>query len=154
MTTEVNAMNKTQIVAELENMVAARLFSGHQWLADPETCEAVHRKLIQMGLVEVVCDEPRTWRKTPLGKELDVDLFHVFMGVWSEWEVPMILEDYHLIDEAEAEALYASEEADAESLLIGYVKRAYSDYHKAKADLIPAAAHFIDEHSSADLSAR
>ena len=57
------------------------------------------RKRLHIGLRG--CD-------TPLGKELDVDLFQVFMGVWYEWEVPMILENYHLIDEAEADALYVA----------------------------------------------
>src|SRR5262249_46907281 len=95
-TTEVSAMNKAQIIAELENMVVARLFSRQPWPADRETISAVDRKLIQMGLVEVVCVELQTWRATPLGKELDVDLFQVFMGLWDEWEVPTILEDYHL----------------------------------------------------------
>lgn len=52
----------------------ARLFGRQSWLADRETCSALHRKLIQMGLVEVVCVEPQTWRSSPLGKELDVDL--------------------------------------------------------------------------------
>ena len=49
-TTEVNAMNKAKIIAELENMVAARLFSGQPWLADQETNSAYHRKLIQNGV--------------------------------------------------------------------------------------------------------
>ena len=99
-TTEVSAMNKAEIIAELENMVAARLFSGQPWLADCETNSAYDRKLIQMGLVEQVRDEPPTWRNTPLGNELDVDLFQVFMGLWYEWEVPLILEEYGLIDES------------------------------------------------------
>jgi len=123
-------MNKAKIIAELENMVVARLFGRQRWLADRETYSAVNRKLIQMGLVEVVSVEPQTWRATPLGKELDVDLFQVFMGLWCEWEVPMILQDYHLIDESEFDAICQSE-ADAESLLSGYVKRAYFDYRKA-----------------------
>jgi hypothetical protein len=85
-----------------------------------------------MGLVEVVCVESQTWRSTPLGKELDVDLFQVFMGFWDEHEVPMILEGYHLIDEEEADVIYARmDKGDAESILIGYVKRAYFDYRKA-----------------------
>ena len=47
-------------------------------------------------------------------------------------EVPTILEDYHLIDEAEADAMYARmEKGDAASVVIGYVKRAYFDYRKA-----------------------
>ena len=51
-------MNKAKIIAELENMVVARLFSGRPWLADWETISAYNRKLIQMGLVEQVCVEP------------------------------------------------------------------------------------------------
>jgi len=97
-----SAMNKAEIIAELENMVAARLFSRQPWLADPETISAYRQRLIQMGLVEQVCVEPQTWRNTPLGEELDVDLFKVFMGLWDEWEVPMILKEYGFLDEARA----------------------------------------------------
>jgi hypothetical protein len=128
-----SAMNKAKIIAELENMVAARLFSHQPWLADPETNSAIHRKLLEMGLVEQVRDEPETCRNSPLGKELDVDLFEVFMGHFCEWEVPGILANYGLIDESEAEAICERmTEANAESVLLGYVKRAYLDYRKAK----------------------
>ena len=131
-TTEVSAMNRAQIIAELENMVAVRLFSRRPWLADRETCCAIHTKLIQMGLVEVVCVEPLTWRISPLGKELDVELFEVFMGLFDEQEVPMILEHHRLIEESEVDAIYACmSEANAERVLSGYVKRAYFDYLKA-----------------------
>jgi len=126
-TTEVNAMNKAEIIAELENMVVARLFSRQPWLADPETCSAVHRKLIQMGLWEQ--DREST---TPLGKELDVELFEVFMGIIYKWDVPFTLEEYGLLDESEFGAIdECTSEADAERLLSGYVKRAYFDYRKA-----------------------
>jgi hypothetical protein len=131
-TTEVSAMNKTQIIAELENMVASRLFSGQPWLADPETFSAINRKLIQMGLWEEVGNEPQTWRTTPLGKELNLDLFQAFMGVIHEWDVPLILEEYGLIDEAEFDVIIVcTSEAAAEALLEQYVKRAYFDYREA-----------------------
>jgi hypothetical protein len=131
-TTEVTAMNKAQIIAELENMVVARLFNRQPWLADRETNSAYHRKLIQMGLLEQVWDKPQTWRNTRLGNELDVDLLSVFMGHWDEWEVPMILQEYHLIDKSEADLIYENmTEANAECVLSGYVKRAYLDYRKA-----------------------
>ena len=126
-TTEVSAMNKSEIIAELENMVVARLFGGQPWLADPETCSAVHRKLIQMGLWEQDRDQLRI---TPLGKELDVELFHVFLGVRHYYEVPLILEEYGLLSESEFYTICASD-VDAETLLSGYVKRAYFDYRKA-----------------------
>jgi hypothetical protein len=36
-----------EIIAELENMVAARLFSGQPWITDDqETISACHRKLV------------------------------------------------------------------------------------------------------------
>jgi hypothetical protein len=124
-------MNKAKIIAELENMVIARLFGCQPWLADRETYFAVHRKLVQMGLVEVVCVEPYAWRSSTLGKELDVDLFVVFLGLHDEW-VPSILEHYRLIEKSEADAIYGRvAKADAESVLSGYVKRAYFEYHTA-----------------------
>jgi len=126
-----SAMNKANIIAELENMVVARLFSGQPWPADRETISAYDRKLIQMGLVEQVHAEPPTWRYTPLGKEVDIQLFEVFFGVWAEWQVPLILEEHGLLTESEFDAIIESSEADAETLLSGYVKRAYFDYRKA-----------------------
>lgn len=125
-------MNKAKIIAELENMVVARLFSRQPWLADRETCSAYHRKLIQMGLVEQICVEPQTWQNTPLGKQLDIDLFHVFIGLLADWDALSILEDYGLLQESEADAiLERMTGANSETILSGYVRRAYFDYRKA-----------------------
>jgi hypothetical protein len=71
-------MNKAKIITELENMVVARLFGRQPWLADRETCAAIIRKLIQLGLWEPI--SPSGWRITPLGKELDVDPFQCISG--------------------------------------------------------------------------
>ena len=120
-------MNKAKIISELENMVAARLFGRQPWLADRETYSAVKRKLIQMGLVEQISVE--TSRITALGRELDVDLFLVFLGVMHEWDVPITLEEYGLLNESEFDAiLECMSEANAD--LSGYVKRAYFVYRK------------------------
>ena len=129
---ELNDMNKAQIIAELENMAAVRLFSGQPRVADEETISAYHQKLTEMGLLEQVRAEPQTWRITPLGKELDVDLFQAFMGLRYEWEVQLILDKYGLINDSEFNAIpECTSDADAERLLNGYVKRAYFDYRKA-----------------------
>jgi hypothetical protein len=67
-----------------------------------------------------------------LGKELDIELFNVFLGITEEWEVPAILQQYRLIDESEADTIYSRmENADACAVLSGYVKRAYFEYRKA-----------------------
>jgi len=149
-------MNKAKIISELENMVVARLFGRQPWLADRETYSAVKRKLIQMGLVEQVRDEPlnrkliplnrkpvqmglvevvgdepfTTWQITPLGKELDVDLFEVFMGIKWKCDVPIILAEHGLLNELEFDAMLECM-SDANADLSGYVKRAYFDYRKA-----------------------
>ena len=124
-------MTKTEIVAELEAMAWHRLFNCRHWLADRETVWAVHQKLIEMGLVEQISSD--TWRNTPVGKELDVDLFEVFMGLFDEWEVPYILKDHGLIDEWESDSICArmSRKADPELVLVEVVRRAYRDYGKA-----------------------
>ena len=91
------------------------------------------RKLIQIGLVEQVRDEPLTWRITPLGEELDVDLFAAFMGITWEWEVPVTLERAGLLSESECDAIFeCTSETDAETLLAEYVKRAYFDYRNRR----------------------
>ena len=76
---EMSEVNKAELIAELEVMAWNRLFNCHPWLADRETIWALHQKLIKMGLVEHISSD--TWRSTPLGTELDVDLFEVFMGL-------------------------------------------------------------------------
>jgi hypothetical protein len=123
-------MNKAKIITELENIVVARLFGKQPWLANRETWPAITRKLLQMGLNERIC--AHTYRATPLGKELDVDLFEVFIGLFDAWDAAEILKHYSLIDTSECEAIYSRlSNEDAESVLIGYVKRAYFDYRKA-----------------------
>jgi hypothetical protein len=70
--------------------------------------------------------------RSSLGREVDVELFEVFMGLISEWDVPSILEHHRLIDELEADdILERMSDANAEAVLSGYVKRAYFDYRKA-----------------------
>ena len=140
-------MNKAEIIAELENMVVARLFGRQPWLAcgciyrttEPPSWEVIiqlHRrpqnrhdadlrKLMQMGLVKRVRAEPETWQKTALGKELELELFCVFMGLWCEWEVPQILEEHGLLTESEFDAICESSDAELDSLLGEKVKRAY-----------------------------
>jgi hypothetical protein len=123
-------MNKRKIIEELLNMVDARLFDGRPWLEDGETFSAYDRKLKEMGLWQRI-DEPPSWQITPLGKELDVDLFQVFLGMMHEWDVPLTLLESGLLTESEFDAITEStSEADAETRLGEYVKRAYFVYRK------------------------
>ena len=123
-------LTKPEIVAELEAMAWHRLFNCRHWLADRETIYAVNQRLIKLGLLERISSD--TWRNTPLGRELNVDLFEAFMGLWDTWEVPWILEDYRFIDEIEVDRLHARiyRSANPEPILLGHVRRAYLDYGK------------------------
>jgi hypothetical protein len=125
-------MNKAEIITELENLVVDRLFGPQPWLADGQTAGTIMHRLIEMGLEEVVCLKSATTRPTPLGNELDVMLFEVFLGTWSEREVPGILERYGFISRSEERVLYERiHKGDANSVLIGHVKRAYFEYRNA-----------------------
>jgi hypothetical protein len=88
------------------------------------------RKLLQMGLRERIRAD--TQRPTRLGAELDVDLFEVFMGLFEPWDATEILRRYGLIDDSECDTIYSRlSNENAESVLVGYVKRAYFEYRKA-----------------------
>jgi hypothetical protein len=127
------AMNKAQIVAELEAMVSTRLFGHRAWLTDREAGFAVHQRLIDLGLVEPIPGRPGTWQDTPVGKEVDVELFEVFIGLLDVGEMLFILENRCLVDEHEADAISERmcRKTNPESVLMGYVRRAYFDYRNA-----------------------
>ena len=101
-------MTRSEILTEVEAMIFARLFGRGRWLADRETAAILSRRLEQMGLEERVSGDRETWRSTPLGRELHSHLLMVFLGLWDEWEVPMILQDYGVIDDLECEAIWAA----------------------------------------------
>jgi hypothetical protein len=84
-----------------------------------------------MGLVEEVPGKADTWRSTPLGNELHLDLVEVFMGFWDEWEIPTILEQYGLIEEQEVHRLWRVLNAGTgwERTFKDYVRRAYLAFY-------------------------
>jgi hypothetical protein len=125
-------MIRSKILAEVEAILHARLFGNGPWLIDRETGLALRRRLEQMGLEERVLGTSDTWRNTPLGSELHLNLIKVFMGLWDEWEIPMILEDHGLIDDLEAEHMLdlLGAGGDPEVALKENVREAYVKYQK------------------------
>src|SRR6476620_5250396 len=99
-------MTRSEILAEIEAMIFARLFGRDGWLADRESAPVLSKRLEQMGLEERVPAEKETWRSTSLGRELHSDLLMVFLGLWDEWEIPMILEEHGIVDDLECEAIW------------------------------------------------
>jgi len=125
--------DRAVIVQKLEAIVQFRLFGRGGWLADRETCHALERTLMELGLWERVPGAPDTWQNTALGKELSLDQYLVFAGLYDGVDIPIILEHHRLIDESTVDCLYTRLEAgaDAETLLRGYVQHAYFIFHKA-----------------------
>ena len=124
-------MNRSKVVTELHAMVHSRLFGNRPWLADREACDAMGRKLHDMGLDEVVPGEPGTTRATNFGMEQRLNLMMVFMGLFDEWDMLLILEDYGLIDELECDELFErmADGVDPEHVMLGIVRRAYLEFY-------------------------
>jgi len=124
-------MNRNEIVRQLHLIVDARLFGTAAWPVDRESTNRLHTTLLQMGLVEEVPGQADTWRNTPLGNELHIDLLEVFMGLWDEWDIPEILQAYGLIDEWEAHRLWRALTVGAgwERTFKNYVCRAYFAFY-------------------------
>ena len=124
-------MEKRAVIQGLHAMIVTRLFGGRPWLADREACDALRNKLDELGLQETVPGDILTTRFTALGNELQLDLVMVFIGLWVEWEMPMILEDHGLIDEDDTDRLFDLLETcgDPERLLRPIVRKAYRDHY-------------------------
>jgi hypothetical protein len=124
-------MNKNEIIRQLHLIIDARLFGPAAWPVDSESAERVNTTLLRMGLVEEVPGQADTWRNTPLGSELHLDLLQVFMGFWDKWDIPTILERYGLIEEQEVDDLWWVLDVDAgwERTLKDYVRRAYLAFY-------------------------
>jgi len=112
-------------------MIDARLFGRRPWYADSETCNAINRKLDDIGLQERVPGDNNTRTSTSLGGELNLDLVMVFIGLWFEWDMLWILEEHGLIDEIEGDLISEKLEAghDPERVILPFVRRAYFDFY-------------------------
>jgi hypothetical protein len=122
---------KRDISTRLEAIVAVRLFGDGNWLVDRESGPALSKVLQEMGLEEQLPNDPKTTRSTSLGKEFNIDLQMVFMGLWEPWDMIFILEEHELIDTDEVDTLVDLLNAEKYSDLRTRVKQAYRDYHKA-----------------------
>ena len=122
---------KHAAVQDLHEMMFARLFGGGAWLADREACDALSRKLDELGLQERVPGDISSTRFTALGKELQLDLVMVFIGLWDELEMPTILEDHGLIDGLDVSRIYDLLEtcSDPEHVMRPFVQKAYLKHY-------------------------
>jgi hypothetical protein len=122
--------DRCEIVSELHEMMHEQLFGNRPWIADREVGCAIRRKLFELGLQIRVLDTHIT--DTALGKELQMPLMRAFLGLWCEWEVPMTLYDYGLIDKVDEDQIYfeLGENCEPDRVLRPWVRRAYVDYYR------------------------
>ena len=120
-------MAKRAVISEIQKMILTRLFGEGMWLADRDAVDVIDRRLRQLGLQETVPEDPSSTQATTLGSELNLDLIWVFLGLWAEEEVPLILMNYGLFDEYDLEEVYDRMEwgFDPERLLLPIVQNAY-----------------------------
>ena len=123
-------MNKTSVVSEIHSMVDHRLFRRRPWLAEWDDCYALNIRLTELGLQEHVPGKPETKQNTSLGNEFNLELILMFLGLWSEEEIPLILEQNGFIDECEFDRIWdlIGNGADPELVLRPYVQKAYFAY--------------------------
>jgi hypothetical protein len=130
---------KSDIIAELEAMAAERMLGGKPWPCnDLAENEAYHRRFLEWGLIELVPDAvpEGTFRRTPLGDELGVELFSIFVGHTCEWDAMYTLEERGFISGVESDAFYDECEDEANEASTAkihrFVKRAYVEYRRQR----------------------
>ncbi len=84
-----------------------------------------------MGLEEQIAENAT--RNTALGSELGLDIMMVFTGVFDEWEMAIILEQYGLLDrEAVDDILDGPNLSEhGERILRPIVQKAFFAYHRS-----------------------
>jgi hypothetical protein len=126
-------LNKTEILTTVDAIATRRLFGQEKWLVDsPITASALMKTLQTLGLEEHLPNG--SIRCTNLGKEFNIDLQQVFMGLFEPWDAVHVLVDHHLIAEDEADMLFDLLEMDEkkyEPILRARVQQAYRDYYRA-----------------------
>ena len=128
-------LNKTDVLTTIDTIVSKRLFGNGRWLVDGRpTADLLTKTLEELGLTQKLPDGI-THRYTRLGKELEIDLQSVFMGLYDLGDVIIILEGRNLLAINEVDALFElweKHETQFEPWLRVRVQQAYRDYHNVR----------------------
>jgi hypothetical protein len=126
---------KTDVLTTIDTIVSKRLFGHGSWLVDGKpTASMLTRTLEELGLMETLSDGI-TCRCTRIGKEIDIELQSVFMGLCEVDDAIRILEDRNLLATNEGDALFElweKHERQFEPWLRSRVQQAYRDYHNVR----------------------
>ncbi|XIA64956.1 hypothetical protein ACFIOY_00250 [Bradyrhizobium sp. TZ2] len=153
MNTSPNSTSKADIKRKLNEKVDYHLFETTSWPADENEVRAFWRTVEEMGLKETVPGTKDTFRVTALGKDCGVTLAACFIGAYEPFEIPMILKEHGLIDDAEEKAFHSflSEELAGDELLLKYVevlvRRAHARLYRVKDKLKLQAAELLNDET-------
>ena len=107
MDTSPNSTSNADIKRKLDEMIDYQLFESTSWpIADDEVL-TFWRTVDEMGLQETVPGAKDTYRYTAFGIDCGVELASCFIGAHEPFEIPMILKEHGLIDDAEEEAFHS-----------------------------------------------
>lgn len=129
---------RSDIIQKLHAYIHEGLFGSRPWLGGRDILCGLRETLKPLGLEEPVPGMPNATRETALGRELNVDLMQVFMGLWEPSEIPYILNKNGLISEdeefeAEKRVIEAEEqgkEEEVQTVLLPLVRRAFFQYFR------------------------
>src|SRR5262245_24972869 len=118
--------------SEVQFVIASRLFGADRWFAYEDEVPRLFKWVLKTGLAEPVPGEPDWWRATALGKEMDIDLLVVFLGIFEEFGAVDILADRGFIDSREVDRIWNLLDADydPEVVLKPIVRAAYVNTSK------------------------
>ena len=93
---------------DFDKIVQARLVNNTApWPMAVSELDDFYKAAEIMGLIETAPGEPSSHRNTPLGEAINLDLLMAFLGIFDASEVPGVLQDNGLIDEAECEWMWS-----------------------------------------------
>ncbi len=117
-------IDKHSILDEVHGLIGIPLFENEAWLSEPEAVDTQLHRLKKLGLAQEIKGD---WGPTPLGKEFNLELIMVFLGLRDEHEIPEVLLKYKLIDEVAYKTLCdrLASGRDPERALRYSVQRAY-----------------------------
>jgi hypothetical protein len=96
-----------EVALKLHSMVERVLFGTKPWPPEPVVVNATLDKL---GVEECI-DAGGTSRLSRLGKEVDADLFRIWLGGFEVWDTLWIIEERGLICSIDAEEMWERIEA-------------------------------------------
>lgn len=124
MKTSPNSTSNADIKRKLNEIIDYHLFETTSWPVDENEVRAFWRTVEEMGLKESVPGTKDAFRFTALGIDCGVELASCFIGALEPYEIPTILKDHGLIEDAEEEAFYSflSEELATDGLHLKHVE--------------------------------